>query len=125
MRRLIYISRSLMDASEIGSLVTVSTERNARVGITGMLWASNGCFAQVLEGDREQIAATMRRIARDPRHADIEVLLDREVTSRQFGNWSMRSAEDGEATAFMVGFALTQHTEPAERLREIVLASVL
>jgi hypothetical protein len=124
MRRLIYISRSLTDAGEIGSIMSASVVRNEHVGITGMLWAGDGCFAQVLEGDAEQIEATMDRIRADHRHTDIDVLLDREVMTRQFGDWSMRYADDGEATAFMIGFALGQRTAGTQRLYEIIVASI-
>lgn len=36
----------------------------------------------------------------------------------------MRSADDEEATAFMMGFALSQNTEAAARLKEIIIASI-
>ena len=123
MRRLIYISRSLTDAGDLASILSSSIERNGRVGLTGMLWAANGWFAQVLEGDAEQVDVTMKRICDDQRHANIEVLLDRPVASRQFGNWSMRYADDDEATAFMIGFALSQSTPGAQRLYDIIVAS--
>jgi hypothetical protein len=124
MRRLIYISRSLIDACDITSIMSASIVRNEHVGITGMLWAADGYFAQVLEGDAKQVEATMSRIRADHRHTDINVLLDREVMSRQFGDWSMRYADDGEATAFMIGFALGHRTAGAQRLYEIIVASV-
>jgi len=88
-----------------------------------MLWVGDGWFAQVLEGGAEQVSATMRRIRADPRHTDIEVLLNREVMCPQFGSWSMRQADDGKATAFMVGFAVSKRTNGAQRLYDIVVAS--
>lgn len=126
MRRLIYVSRSLIDAtiSEVRAITSRSIKRNESVGITGMLWAGAGYFAQVLEGSPDQVGATMERIRYDRRHTDVHVLLDRDVCSRQFGNWSMIQADDGPATAFMIGFALSQRSEGARRLYEIVLASV-
>jgi hypothetical protein len=126
MRRLIYISRSLIGpgAGEIEAIIAISTARNSAVGITGMLWVGDGHFAQVLEGVDEHVGETMDRIGNDSRHAEIEVLLDREVSTRQFGTWSMRQADDGEATAFMIGFALGHGTASSQRLYEIVLASI-
>lgn len=108
-------------------IVSTSARRNAGAGITGMLWADGRNFAQVIEGDPDAIEQTMARIRSDRRHADIEVLFDRHVSSSQFGQWSMRQAADDEASthgsAFMIGFALSSTTAQAERLYQIVLAS--
>ena len=96
-------------------------------GVTGMLWSNGEGFAQVIEGEPDQIASTMERIRNDPRHADVEVLLDRSVLSRQFGSWSMRRASDDDGsshgTAFMIGFAMSECTASSRRLYEIVLSA--
>jgi hypothetical protein len=69
----------------------------------------------------------MDRIRTDWRHTDINVLLDREILSRQFGSWSMRRAGDDEAsthgTAFLMGFARGERTRAAQRLYDVVLAT--
>ena len=95
--------------------------------MTGMMWADDQNFAQVIEGDPEMVGRTMDRICADRRHTGIAVLLDRPVSSRQFGGWSMRRAGNDNAsvpgTSFMIGFALGERTPPAKRLYEIVLAS--
>ncbi len=92
-----------------------------------MLWVGNDNFAQVIEGDADNVGRTMGRIRADRGHTDIEVLLDRPVLSRQFGNWSMQHASDDAASAhgttFMIGFALGKRTASAKRLYEIVVAS--
>jgi hypothetical protein len=72
------------------AVLSTSIRRNAESALTGMLWADGKSFAQVLEGDPDDVGRTMERIREDRRHADIEVLLDRPVLSRQFGDWSMR-----------------------------------
>lgn len=129
LRRLIYISRSLIgaDPNGIAAIVSSSIRRNANDDVTGMLWADGRNFAQVIEGDSGAVAQCMGRIRTDLRHADIDVLFDRQVASRQFGRWSMRRAGDDEASAygnaFMIGLALNSPTAPAERLYQIVLAS--
>jgi hypothetical protein len=66
----------------------------------------------------------MKRISLDPRHTDIEVLFDQTVSVRQFGSWSMKQAMDEEASAFMVGFALSQRSPSHTRLHEIILSSL-
>jgi hypothetical protein len=129
MRRIIYTSRPLTkaDLAELDAIVAESIARNTKAGITGMLWSDGANFAQVIEGDYDEVGATMDRIRADPRHTDIEVVLDRAVVSRQFGNWAMRRADDNEAstpiTTFLLGFALGERTASAKRLYEIIIAT--
>jgi hypothetical protein len=129
LRRIIYVSRSLIgsDTRGLDAILSSSIRWNTEVQVTGMLWANGTNFAQVLEGHPDKIGLTMDRIRSDHRHADIDVLLDREVRGRQFGNWSMWRAGDDNAsangTAFIVGFALGERSASARRLHEIALAS--
>jgi hypothetical protein len=129
LRRLIYLSRSLVgaDPSALEPIVSSSIARNAEADVTGMLWADGQNFAQVIEGDFAEISETMDRIRADHRHTDLVVLLDRPVSSRQFGDWSMRLAADdvesSHATTFMIGFAMGERSASAKRLYEIIVAS--
>lgn len=129
LRCVIYISRSRLGPNPTGiaEIVAASSRRNAEAGVTGVLWADDRHFAQVIEGDPEAIEQTIGRIRSDARHADIEVLFDRQVSSSQFGQWSMREAADDDqsalGSAFIIGFALSLTTAPAARLYQIVLAS--
>jgi hypothetical protein len=129
MRRLVYTSRSLVasDPDQLDAILAVSRERNRRAGITGMLWSDGASFAQVLEGDAEAVEATMKRIRADRRHSHIEIVLDRAVTSRQFGRWSMSLADDSAegilGTSFLVGFAIAERSAPAERLYDVLTAA--
>lgn len=131
MRRLIYVSRSLIDANEavLDAMVQRSSVRNAAVGITGMLWFDRTCFAQVLEGEHDCIDATMTRIKADPRHTELEVIFDGEVKTRAFGRWGMIQPDDGPAsmasTAFLVGLSMTQRGRAARRLHDTVVACEL
>lgn len=127
LRRLIYVSRSLIGADPEGmaAILSSSVRWNTELEVTGVLWAHSDNFAQVIEGEPDKVGRTMDRIGSDRRHVDIEVLLDRTVLSRQFGDWSMRLAADdvtsADATAFMIGFAMGQRTASAKRLYDTVL----
>lgn len=129
LHRVIYLSKSLIgaDPDGIAAILASSIHWNTQVEVTGMLWADGQHFAQVIEGDPGAVGRTMDRIRGDQRHADIEVLLDRQVASRQFGSWSMRRAGDDDASAhgttFMIGFALSSSNASAGRLYQIILAS--
>jgi hypothetical protein len=129
LQRVIYVSRSLIGADQLrlGPLVSSSATRNTAADVTGMLWADGESFAQVLEGDPDDVDMIMKRIRADQRHTDIFVLLDRPVSSRQFGTWAMRRARYDDAsvhaTTFMIGFAMGERAGPAKRLYDTILAN--
>lgn len=92
MRELLY--RSLPDFADFDpsdlAILRTSLRNNACLGITGYLIRSSGQFFQALHGPTEAIGALMAKIASDPRHHGVEVLIDREVENDSpFGEWSM------------------------------------
>jgi hypothetical protein len=93
--RVIYYSRNRLAGSPtemadaIDKLLDVCRRENSKCGLTGALMFNQSCFAQVLEGPADAVEATYRRIARDPRHSDIELLADGQVPQRSFPTWSM------------------------------------
>jgi hypothetical protein len=91
MHRVIYRSRVARQVrfADAEAIARAAAERNQRVQITGLLLYTPSYFLQVLEGEQGAIRKTMQRIARDVRHADIQVLDEREVAAREFGNWGM------------------------------------
>ena len=91
MQRLIYIStsRTVISATELNSILTVSRRNNARIGVTGLLVAGHRRFLQALEGPPEAVEATFRRIGADPRHFAVVTLRRDEVASRTFPEWTM------------------------------------
>ena len=129
MHRLIYISRSLIgnDPDALDALVDRSAACNQERGVTGMLWSDDASFAQVLEGEHEAVAETMKSIRADTRHTDIEVILDRPIEKRMFGHWAMvlpnAGVESTAQTAHLIGFAAGEGTPLARRLYDIVMAA--
>ena len=127
-RRLVYVSRSLIDAHDamLDALVQTSSARNIAVGITGMLWFDGSHFAQVLEGEQDPVGATIERIAKDSRHTDLAIVLDREVSRRAFGDWGMAQPNDEAgslgSTAFLVGLSMAERGDAAKRLHDIIIA---
>ncbi len=88
---LLYTSRATqpVTASELRTLAAQSTERNHSVAVTGLLLYSAGSFLQLLEGRAPTVDALMKRIALDPRHTDVRVLLRAEAPQRLFPRWYM------------------------------------
>ena len=95
LERLVYCSRACIDTTSlqaISEILGVSHRNNAREGLTGALAINDGWFLQVIEGPAPAIDALLRRLADDPRHAEIEVLSRRPVSGRLFPDWSMVAA---------------------------------
>jgi hypothetical protein len=76
----------------IEQILLTARRNNVRHGITGALLFSDGCFAQVLEGARDDIEAIFETIQCDARHRDVTVMHLHPVAERSFGAWSMAFA---------------------------------
>jgi Sensors of blue-light using FAD len=88
---LAYVSSTMQPLSRTALVDLLATSRanNARLGITGMLLYKDGNVMQVLEGEPQNVRALYAKIARDPRHTGIVVLLQGTAETRQFPEWSM------------------------------------
>ena len=93
MLSLLYISHSLLDATDadqiVQDIVTASIARNQAVGITGALVFTGVNFAQFLEGPDQPVLELMNSVRRDARHKDVWVAFQASTNARRFGNWSM------------------------------------
>ena len=95
LERIVYCSRARIDTTSlqaIAEILGVSQRNNAREGLTGALAVNDGWFLQVVEGPGPAIDRLLRRLAADPRHAELEVLSRRSVSGRLFADWSMVAA---------------------------------
>jgi hypothetical protein len=88
--RLLYASRAAaIDQDALVAILRKSKAENPALGITGVLCFSEGIFMQVLEGGRSAVNQLYSRIAADPRHTQVELLLYEEIGERLFAGWSM------------------------------------
>lgn len=96
--RLIYASRANFQPVEaaqgveptVGRILVQSRRNNSHRGIGGVLYFGDGHFFQVLEGDREAVNDTYRRIGTDDRHRELSILSVKSVEERLFADWSMK-----------------------------------
>ena len=90
---LMYASRATagVDQEELHAILRRSRTTNARDGVTGALClcTTGRLFIQVLEGGREAVSRLYNRIAADPRHAEVTLLLYEEIAERRFAGWAM------------------------------------
>jgi hypothetical protein len=75
---------------DIGEILKSCKTVNPSLDVTGMLFFGEGYFLQCLEGSRENINFLYRKIARDPRHKDVELLEFKDINERYFEEWSMK-----------------------------------
>ena len=73
----------------IDDIQSVSARRNAMLGITGPLTFDETHFAQVLEGEKSSVRRVFESIARDRRHAEVQVLEEGWIEARDFSQWTM------------------------------------
>lgn len=108
---LVYASRAVVGfgLDDLDDLLTHARSANASVGVTGLLLFRDHRFLQLLEGPATAVREKMAYIAEDPRHDQVAVLLEEQVRSRQFPDWSMgyaaeatlqRAAVPGHRTTF-------------------------
>lgn len=101
LRQFVYVSSAaqLFGRAELLAILNISRAKNATVGVTGLLLYVDGAFMQALEGQADDVAATMARIERDRRHFGITKLLDVSVAERTFGDWAMALSDLSKSEA--------------------------
>ena len=104
LRQIFYISRvppGLRDA-DIAAILSESRMRNRKRDITGALTVTGEYFGQFIEGRPADVEPLMASLARDTRHVDLKVMVDRLSSKRAFPRWSM---------GFVYRVALSDHLE--------------
>ena len=91
MYRLLYISFTVFEPEPdiCAAIVNSARRHNAINGITGALLTSGRTFLQLLEGDKDTVLRTFRRIRADPRHDGVTILHADFATNRLTPEWSM------------------------------------
>ncbi len=103
MHMICYISKytGLDNITEVlADIRKTAKEHNQAAMITGVLFFHEGQFLQVIEGEEGRLRKLMANIEKDPRHTDVDVLIDTEVKKRGFNNWNMDTLILGEGHKF-------------------------
>jgi hypothetical protein len=100
-KQVIYVStqRVPFQRAALDKLLAAARQRNVANGITGYLFYNGHRFLQALEGEGAAVDATLARIKNDERHYALVVLSERQITRREFAEWSMGFEEQGFSTA--------------------------
>jgi len=87
----VYVSSAveLFSREALLELLQRARDKNARLGITGMLLYKAGNFMQALEGSTEAVHNLYSVIDSDPRHKGVDKILEHIPKERQFPDWAM------------------------------------
>ncbi len=121
MYHLVYTSHATrpFGESDLIDLLQECRAFNRQHGITGMLLYIQGKFIQVLEGQKEDVAKLFNRIAADPRHHRVAVIVEGESKERIFKDWSMGFRRLTEQEAIhLSGFRDIDHFFAHKRITE-------
>lgn len=97
--RLIYFSENQIDPGagsvvrQLSNILSASTRNNRPLGLTGALVFDDMWFLQALEGKRDVVWKTFKRIEHDERHSNVMLVEVTDVPNRVFGNWWMGLAQ--------------------------------
>ncbi len=89
--RLIYMStaKNLFTENELENLMEKSKQNNKKIDVTGLLLTKGKTFIQCLEGEKDNVEELYSKIENDDRHDDVIELIEEEIDSRIFTDWSM------------------------------------
>lgn len=112
MHQILYVSaaHSSVGPAEVDRILAKARQRNAELGVTGLLLVIEQSFLQLLEGEKGVLEDLMARIGRDPRHTRVLRLLEREVPARQLPSWSMGYFRPASEAEMPDAFRITRAT---------------
>ena len=102
--RVVYSSKETrpMAKEDLSNIITTATKNNQRDDITGCLLYQKPYFAQVLEGNSDQLTKLLNRLKCDTRHKNLQISSLISIKNRTFGDWYMTLAsKDPLSTEFL------------------------
>lgn len=99
--RLVYTStiEDNFSPQDIEAIIEIARKNNKKHNVTGMLCFNRKYFLQCLEGSRTQVNKIYHNILNDPRHSNIIMLDYKEISTREFCEWSMGYVPESSLTA--------------------------
>ena len=83
------VATDKINSAAMEELLEKARANNQRDAITGCLIYYKGRFVQLLEGNKVRIEELYRKIKMDPRHKNVTLFSDDEISKRTFPNWGM------------------------------------
>ena len=98
----------------LSDIYTRSRKRNAERGITSVMSFRKARYLQVIEGKVEDVDELFKKICDDPRHINIEKLLDCSISDRFFPKWSFKLLESVQKAPEFIRFINRHSREIAD-----------
>ena len=119
--QIIYVSAASehFRLEQLPTLIEKAQKKNARLSVTGLLTYSDGCFFQVLEGEKETVNALYEEISEDPRHASVVTIFNEPIARRSFSDWDMHFAAMSPRVQQELGSDLRDFVENHQSSREV------
>ena len=92
MYRLFYMSsaRPDLEKAEVNRIVAAAALKNALLNITGAIGYDGARFAQIIEGEKDDVTGLMDTIKADTRHSGIVIMAEKPVDRRIYEGWGMK-----------------------------------
>jgi len=94
--------------ADLEQLLLSAREKNAELGVTGVLLFHDGSFFQYFEGPPAAVEEIYARIRRSPMHRGIIELVRKPIRSRSFGGWLMGFTQAPASTVLSLSNASWQ-----------------
>ncbi|MFZ3192326.1 MAG: BLUF domain-containing protein [Moraxellaceae bacterium] len=88
--------------ADLLSILSQTRRANAQRQLTGVLYYGEGYFLHCLEGAAATMTEVMNRMALDPRHCNLEVVVLEPIQQLSFAQWRMRFARTDHAVTHML-----------------------
>jgi hypothetical protein len=86
LRRVVFISRTIaatgLSTVSLAHIIGAANRNNARASITAGLVMQGDRVVEAMEGPAHEIGRALDRVRTDPRHTDVEVIVDTPISCR-------------------------------------------
>lgn len=111
---------------QLTDIVNAANSNNCKNEITGALIADTNWFVQILEGERDAVWSTFKRIEKDDRHSGVTPIEMVVAPDRYFGNWWMTFTERSAAnTSQFAPFLVHDVFDPSKMLPDQILSLMI
>ena len=117
--RLMYASRAVpaVDQERLLAILRKSKANNPAVGVTGVLCFRRRHLPAGAGGRAQRVNQLYNRIAADPCHTDVELLVYEEIGERRFAGWSMGQVNMARLNpALLLKYSATADAGPVRRV---------
>jgi len=77
------------EEQELIALLNKARSNNQSIGVSGILLIHEQSFFQIIEGHPATVQALYDKIAADPRHQKVSVIISEPIAERSFAEWTM------------------------------------